>query len=96
MGLKYSHHKRLYKALSCALFDSRFRGRFMVLESAVKICNAVLQSTEIKATKQSLEKAFKGAKDKNYIMIDHLKTSLMFPPAPSWLFAASGRRSVRC
>jgi hypothetical protein len=94
MGLKYSHHKRLYKALSCALFDVRFRGRFMVLESAVKICNAVLQSTGIKATKKCLEKAFKGAKDENYVMIDHLKNQFDVPAGA--IMAIRGIRTKKC
>jgi hypothetical protein len=41
IGLK-SNHKRFQKALACALYDERFKGRFITIDTVLLICSAIV------------------------------------------------------
>jgi hypothetical protein len=60
MGL-IPKHSRLLAALSCTLYDQRFRGRFVTLETATSILNSFALDGCI-ATENTLFTAFKWAK----------------------------------
>jgi hypothetical protein len=78
MGL-IPKHSRLHAALSCALYDQRFRGRFVTLETATSILNSFAPDGCI-ATQNTLFTAFKGAKGENYDTDLGLKGDLACPP----------------
>jgi hypothetical protein len=78
MGL-IPKHSRLHAALSCALYDQRFRGRFVTLETATSILNSFAPDGCI-ATQNTLFTAFRGAKGENYDMDLGLKGDLACPP----------------